>query len=854
MLRLEWERVLIGPAVCVLVAACERQPESSPQQASPTTSARQPYSGEQRAVPSAPAGTRLDAGEQAESRLRDQLAAARSQFAKALDAAPSLRIDLTQRVQSMTSAELIQANQQVVAPAVEAFQSLVRTYTTEVKQALAPLHAEIGEQEARAQEEAALGVRIVIEPRELGKGYQGRFTDEQVYIETERYRPEPIPGTIKLGLLDGYFIRDGNIVGTNAFGASVTLKRFVDAPTVEQQRLGALSARFTQLQREAEQAIRDAAAKHATGFTTTYHAILDRAVVLVEQECATVLEVARRGASLPASEQRVADTAAAIDSVAWQPGIGTKWVDCLEVALGAATEQFATPRAALERSATARLDELAALLSALGVPDNVLSEGHSARKVLTQIAERELTAGLLARFDTEQVAYMERLRSGLGLHLTAIALKRQGAVGLKTIRDGLRVDHLCSDGESVLVAAYFGRDDATSAPSEQIGVLRLRDTSVEASRTFSVDPREDTAWADDARALARPLEGGWTVVQHGRWSTILPPSWPKAISIPATRADDVWRLRSSVLVRSEGRPGVGFSRGVYAVKPDGEVLLLLDSPSEFALIDGNLVSVTKQGAGGGSDLVEVADALTGQPNTGFADTWKRLIDYDPFGNGTQAAISNGKVWLFHRKGVQGISTGPTLVPIEPNGKIGTPLFAHDDYWATDGPNRGDGQPVGSVRLAVRCATDTIVIATGRAYIYGTGRDGDIGGGAVIAFDLSTGKELWIERDIGDQFHPVTEARKRRGDKHESGPALAIGDAAQRGRVESRGAPLPFEVGDKSSLVEVTVSADGCQPVTWLVLDDGRYAQNINSIDSGRLLRKGGNWYIGADRIEIVRIP
>lgn len=782
------------------------------------------------------------------------LATAKERFIKALAESTALKIDLTDRVPSMTPAELVQANQQAVGPAVEAFRALVKTYAAEVQQALAPLREEIRKQRGLAEQEAALGVRIVIEPEELGKGYQGRFSGEQVYIETERYKPQPIPGTIKLGLLDGFFVRDGNIDGLNRFGAPITLKRFVDAPIVEQQKLAALTERLAGLERNAEQAIGDAAAKYATGFTTTYRAILDRAVALVDQEAATVLDDARRAAASPASEKRVADTTAALESVSWQGGIGAAWLDRVNATLAAANDQFARPRDELERSATTRLGELSGLLTALGTADNPLSDGHAARAVLAEITAGKRRDILLGRFDAEHDAYMERVRSGLGQRMSALAAQRHEAVGLKSIRDDLRVDYLGSDGDTVLIAAYLGRDAASRTPAERIGLLRLRDASVSASKDFTVDPREDTAWADDARALVRPLEGGWSVVQHGRWSTFLPPGWSKTVSLPATSADDAWRLKSSVLAFSHGRPGASFNRGVYAIKPDGEVIPLVDSPKDFALLDGRLVAVTTQGAGGGSDLVEVADALTGQPDAGFAAAWKRLVGYDSFGKGTQATISGGRVWTFHPKGIEGISTGPTLVPIDASGKFGTPLFAHGDYWSSNGPERGAGQPVGSANLAVRGAMGEIVIEDGRAYVYGTPRAGDTGGGSVVAFDLASGKELWVEHDIRDQFNPVTEARKRRGEDGESGPAFTLADAAARGSIAAQVHRLPFPAAGKPSLVEVTVSAEGSQPVTWLVLDDGEYARSIERIDAGRVLRHGGYWYFGSDRIEAVRVP
>lgn len=792
---------------------------------------------------------------QSSAAVDSALAAAKERFIKALGESAALKIDLTDRVTSMSAAELVQANQQSVGPAVEAFESLVKSYGAEFERALAPLRAEVRKQSDLAEQERSRGVRIFIgEPREIGGGYQGKFDGEFIYIETHRFKPEPIPGTIRLGPLDGMFVRDGSIEGTNALGAPITLRKFVDAPEVEQRKLEALTDRLWQYERDKERMLREATATHAAGFTRTYKAILDRAVALVERDSAALVEEAKSAAASPASEQRIADTAAALESVAWQAGIGAAWLERVNATLAAADAQFAKPRAELERSAESRLGEMAALLTALGTANNPLSDGHAARAVLAEITAGKRRDALLGRFDSEHDAYMERVRSGMGQRMSALAAQRHEAVGLKPIRDGLRVDYLGSDGDTVLVAAYLGRDAASRTRAERIGVLRLRDASVSASKDFTVDPREDSAWEDDARALVRPLEGGWSVVQHGRWSTFLPPGWSKTVSLPATSANDAWRLKSSVLAFSHGRPGVGFNRGVYAIKPDGEVIPLVDSPKDFALLDGRLVAVTTQGAGGGSDLVEVADALTGQPDAGFAAAWKRLNGYDPFGKGTQATIAGGLVWTFHPKGIEGISTGPTLVPIDPNGKFGAPLFGHTDYWASNGPERGAGQPVGSAKLAVRGAMGEIVIEDGRAYVYGTPRAGDTGGGSVVAFDLSTGKELWVEHDIRDQFNPVTEALRRRGEDGKNGPAFTLADAAARGSVAAQAHRLPFPVAGKPSLVEVTVSAEGGQPVTWFVLDDGEYARNVEGIDAGRVLRHGGYWYFGSDRIEIVRVP
>jgi hypothetical protein len=779
----------------------------------------------------------------------DLLLPARDRLIAALAGSQPLKVDLSSRVATMNAAELVQANQQSVVPAAQAFGEIVKTYRADVQKVLEPLRSELRQQEALADQEQTRGIRIVLgEPKEFGKGYQGMFDGQMVYIETVKHKPQPIPNSIRLGLLDGQFLRDGNMEGTNAFGAKVTLPKFVDAPDAERRKRDQMADRLSGLERQSETMLCETTEKRAAGFTSTYKAILERAVTLVDGELASAVDAAKQAAGAPTAEQRVVDATAALKSLEWSTGVGSRWVEQTSAVLSAAADQFAKPRAELETTAASQLSEAAATLNSLGVSDSPLSVGHNARTLLTDITKGAKKSTTLAQLDAARDDYSKRLRAGLTEQSQSLIQQRQVAIGLTTAQDGLRVDHIASDGDDLLVAADFGPDQRNEQ-FQSVGVLRIRSGKVESTAKVSVDPTEHDAWPEGARALVRPLDGGWFAIQHGDCVTLITPNKKTAL-LPGTRADDLWRVKAKVLAHSRGTGG-GEAPGLYSVTPEGEVQRATDS-KDFAMVDGKAVAVTRE-LGGGSDRVDVVDPATGQPVPEFVSAWGRIRNFDASGSGTQAAIANGKMWVFNVHGVEGVSTGPTLISIDPTGKLGQPLFAHQTNGSGDDGGEVTAQPVGSAKLVVTGADNEIVVTRDRAYVYGKSSE-QSQSGTVVAFDLATRREVWSEPNLRDPFNAVAEARKRH---KEDGPGIlefTLVDKPNRGELKYAEHASPIAIDGKPKLVEVTISADGSQPVTWLVLDDGAYVKNAAGVDRGRLLRHGGRWYFGSTRVESVTAP
>lgn len=779
----------------------------------------------------------------------EMLAPARERLIAALAGSQPLKVDLASRVATMNAAELVQANQQSVVPAAQAFGEIVKSYRADVQKVLEPLRSELRQQEALADQEQTRGIRIVLgEPKEFGKGYQGMFDGQMVYIETVKNTPQPIPNSIRLGLLDGQFVRDGNIEGTNAFGAKVTLPKFVDAPDAQRRKRDQMADRLSGFERQGETILREATEKQAAGFTGTYKAILDRAVTLVDGELASAVDAAKQAAGVPTAEQRVVDATAALKSLEWSTGVGARWVEQTSAVLSAAADQFAKPRAELETTAASKLSEAAAMLNSLGVADSPLSVGHIARTLLAEITKGAKKSTTLAQLDAARDDYTKRLRAGLAEQSQYLIHQRQGAIGLATAQDGLRVDHIASDGDDLLVAADFGPDQRNEQ-FQSIGVLRIRSGKVENTAKVAVDPTEHDAWPEAARALVRPLEGGWLAIQHGDCVTLITPNKKTAL-LPGTRADDLWRIKAKVLAHSRGTGG-GEAPGLYSVSAEGDVQRATDS-KDFAMVDGKAIAVTRE-LGGGSDRVDVVDPATGQPVPEFVSAWGRIRNFDPNGSGTQAAIANGRVWVFNLHGVEGVSTGPTLIPIDPTGKLGQPLFAHQTNGSGDDGGEMTAQPVGSAKLVVTGADNEIVVTPDRAYVYGKPSE-QSQSGTVVAFDLTTQREVWSEPNLRDPFNAVAEARKRH---KEDGPGIlefTLVDKPNRGELKHTEQASPIAIDGKKSLVEVTISANGSQPITWLMPDDGTYAKNAAGIDRGRLLRHGGRWYFGSTRVESVAAP
>lgn len=778
----------------------------------------------------------------------DLLSPARERLIAALAGSQPLKVDLASRIATMNAVELVQANQQSVVPAARAFGEIVKSYRADVQKVLEPLRGELRQQEALADQEQTRGIRIVLgEPKEFGKGYQGMFDGQMVYIETVKHKPQPIPNSIRLGLLDGQFVRDGNMEGANVFGAKVTLPKFVDAPDAQRRKRDQMADRLSGLERQGETILREATEKQAAGFTGTYKAILDRAVTLVEGELASAVDAAKQAAGVPTAEQRVLDATAALKSLEWSTGVGARWVEQTSAVLSAAADQFAKPRAELETTATSKLSEAAAMLNSLGVADSPLSVGHNARTLLAEITRGAKKSTTLAQLDAARDDYTKRLRAGLAEQSRSLIRQRQSAIGLSTAQDGLRVDHIASDGDDLLVAADFGPDQRNEQ-FQSIGVLRIRSGKVESTAKVAVDPTEHDAWPEGARALVRPLEGGWLAIQHGDCVTLITPNKKTAL-LPGTRADDLWRIKAKVLAHSRGTGGK--APGLYSVSAEGDVQRATDS-KDFAMVDGKAIAVTRE-LGGGSDRVDVVDPATGQPVPEFVSAWGRFRNFDPNGSGTQAAIANGRVWVFNLHGVEGVSTGPTLIPIDPTGKLGQPLFAHQTNGSGDDGGEMTAQPVGSAKLVVTGADNEIVVTPDRAYVYGKPSE-QSQTGTVVAFDLATQREVWSEPNLRNPFNAVAEARKRH---KEDGPGIlefTLVDKPNRGELKHTEQASPIAIDGKKSLVEVTISADGSQPITWLMPDDGACAKNAAGIDRGRLLRHGGRWYFGSTRVESVAAP
>lgn len=776
------------------------------------------------------------------SAAQDELAAARDRLVAALSASQPLKIELAGRVAAMSAAEIVQANQQTVVPAARAFGEIVKSYRADVQKVLDPLQSELRKQDSLADQEQTRGIRIVLgEPREIGKGYQGMFDRQMIYIETVKHKPQPIPNSIRLGPLDGHFVRDGNMEGTNAFGATITLPKFVDAPDIERRKRDQMAGRLSDLGHRSETSLREASEKHAAGFTGTYKAILDRAVALVESDMTAAVEAAKTAAGSPTTEQRVTDAVTALKALEWSTGVGAKFAEQIGTVLSAAGDQFAKPRAVLEVTATSKLADAAALFESLSVADSPLSVGHGARTLLADITKGARKSAALATLDATRDDYGNRLRAGLAEQARSVIRERQSAIGLATVQDGLRVDHIASDGNDLLVAADFG-PEPNNEQFQSIGVVRVRGGTVESTTKIAIDPTEHDAWPEGARALVRPLEGGWLAIQHGNCVTLITPSKKTAL-VAGTGGDDLWRVKANVLAFSRGTGG-GFPRGVYKVRPDGNAERAMDCAA-FGIANSKAIVVSQE-LGGGNTKVDVVDIDSGTPEAGFVAAWNRLRNYDANGSGTRAGIADGKVWVFNLDGFEGISTGPTLVPIDPTGKFGTPLFAHQ----RDGGGQSIPQTVGSARLIVSGAENEIIVTGNRAYVFGK-PDEQRQGGTVVAFDLATQHEVWSDPNVRDVYNPVADARKRH---NEDGPAMlafTLVDKPNRGELKYTENGSPVAIDGKQTLVEVTLSAEGAEPVTWLVPDDGAYAKNAAGMDRGRLLRHGGRWYFGSDRVESV---
>lgn len=778
------------------------------------------------------------------------LSPARDRLAASLSASPQLKIDLANRVAAMNAAELLQTNQQSVVPAARAFDEIVKSYRADAQKLMEPMREAIGTQEALAKQERSASIHIVLgEPKEISAGYQGKFDGQIVYIETAKHKPRALPNSIRLGMLDGLFVRSGTIEGTNAFGAKVTLPKFIDAPDVEQAKRDLLVRQLAEVESREDSILREASEKHARGFTTTYRAILDRAVALAEADIAAISETAKKAAGEPASEQRVKDAAEALAAIEWKPGVGAQWAEQIDAVLKAASEQFSKPRSDLDSAATAKLGDTSTLLNSLAVGESPLSVGHAARTLMADIASGTKKAAVLGQFDMKRGDYDSRLRGGLSEQAIALIRQRKNALELTPAQDGLAVDHIASDGADVLVAADFGPDQRNEQ-NQTLGVLRIQNGRVTDTTKIAVDPTEHDAWPEGARVLVRPLEGGWLAIQHGACVSLVTPT-KKTAMLPGTGADDLWRVKTKLLGLSRGTTG-GESPGLYSVTSEGEVQRVGEA-RDFAIVDGKGVVISRQ-MGGGSDRVDVIDSTTNQPVPEFAAAWARLRDFDPNGNGTQAAIALGRVWVFNLHGVEGLSTGPTLIPIDFTGKFGQPLFAHQSVQTDDNGNGGAvAQTVGSTKLVVAGADNEIVMTQDRAYVYGKPDEQSLSG-TVVAFDLAAQREVWMEANLRDQFNAVTEARRSH---KEDGPGVlkfTLIDKPNRGEVKIVDQAIPISIEGKQRLVEVTIRAEGQNPISWLLPDDGTYAKNVAGIDRGRILRHSGRWYFGSSRVESIKTP
>ncbi len=147
---------------------------------------------------------------------------------------------------SIASADLVALTTftaNVLAPYRAALTELAQSATDDLDESPPELEELIGEQFERAQDEADNTYRLWIDdPREEQGAYQGkdRLSGEWVIVETKLREPERFGNTLKLMPLEGEFTYVGEVTGTNAFGAKVTHKKFVDVVETERRRLASL--------------------------------------------------------------------------------------------------------------------------------------------------------------------------------------------------------------------------------------------------------------------------------------------------------------------------------------------------------------------------------------------------------------------------------------------------------------------------------------------------------------------------------------------------------------------------------------------------------------------------------------
>lgn len=142
-----------------------------------------------------------------------------------------------EQIKVMSFEDLSRVYKAEIEPVHDTYQNERMRWVHESVVAMSPLTAQI-ESLDRSRTERADAVNIAVEsPLPFEDGWQGRdeFSNRAVFVVTKEHKPYQIDRMAMYEPIMGRFVQDGEISGTNGFGAVIRLPRFIDVPKSPRQ-------------------------------------------------------------------------------------------------------------------------------------------------------------------------------------------------------------------------------------------------------------------------------------------------------------------------------------------------------------------------------------------------------------------------------------------------------------------------------------------------------------------------------------------------------------------------------------------------------------------------------------------
>lgn len=685
-----------------------------------------------------------------------------------------------------------------------------------------PLVALVAQLQAqRRAEEANLIDVAIASPREMDQGFVGEdtFSKQDVYIETKN-PPERLRNTLKLLPIQGRFRRDGTRMVTNRLGAVFEIPKLIDPSGHTNEAIDKVNSALEQVR---------------TSFAETLPP-LEQEILAPWQSArdALVASLTRVALSRIASASASADADAAkaehdLHGITRQfevtlagllvvPDQGAKIADAIASACEAGKTTSDDVRHQLEKTLSEALKPMRESLS-------------NAPSMLADVERSIDTKSVLGTLDQERSKNAKERTDAVFDAARKALQSRDDQLRHKALSRGITPQWFFEHGSQASIVGLVA--------SGRVRLCRVENGVL----SGEVEVVADSKALDHIDAWRA---GTFTALRAGDETTLLTPGLAASSLFLNLRREDIYSDSKGLVIAGFGPDDSGRS-GLWTINMRGEAKKGADHVRPGLLAtDRLLMLVAEPEAGDASnDSLLVLDMETRAESNTLKESLERINR--EAGPEVRMRISGGKVWVYSDKGIQGLSSGPTLVEMRPDGSFGSPLFAHRGHSSESEYKR---QPVGSHSMRVLSAEGVVL---GRHVAIVAGMEGEPFGGPyrVTCLRLPGGEEEWS--DVYQQSTNTRDLIDESIEKH-AGAMNAKFDPSP---------PTPKATAE-CRVVRTSLSVPGAEPRTiaeYKLKGEGRelsvYILSSNSVaksDSAAAFLWQGWFYFGEDALHAVPMP